>query len=66
VPFTPDERALVQSVAAAFYFALCLEELPGRYPDGGPAHSCLGLGIYQVNKRRKDQAADHTSHDTNP
>ncbi len=63
-PFTPDERALAQSVAAAFHFAFCMEELPGRCPDRTPAYDSLAWGIHQVNERRKGQAAGTTSHDT--
>ena len=63
-PFTPDERALAQSVAAAWHFAMYMEEMPDRCPYGGPGYLLLEWGICMVNKLRKEQAAGTTSHDT--
>jgi hypothetical protein len=52
-PFSLDERALALSVAAAWHFALTLQELPGRCPDGSAAHGALLWGCSMITQRRK-------------
>jgi len=53
-PFTPDERAFALSIAEAWMWAMCQQELPGRCSDLSEGHYAWLWGIWKVCEKRGD------------
>jgi hypothetical protein len=53
-PFTADERDLARNLAAAWLYFELQQELPGRVLHGSVEWLAFDMGIYRVQKIRKE------------
>jgi hypothetical protein len=58
-PLTPDERSVVESLAAAWYFVWELTELPGRFPAKSRAAGAVDMAISRF-LMHKDRAGSES------